>query len=224
LVRFEVALGSKQTMYIPAHFREARTEEQHALIRDYPLGLLITTGAAGLQASPLPFHLVTEGPSLGILQTHLSRANPHWMAIDGLDALVVFQGSDAYITPSWYQSKEEHGKVVPTWNYAMVQARGRVKVIEEQGWLRAQITRLTGDHESRRAAPWHVTDAPPAFIDAQIKGIVGLEIEIGHLEGKWKVSQNRPDADRPRVADGLDSEGRHVMSDLVRRYGGLDSK
>jgi transcriptional regulator len=211
-------------MYIPTHFREARIEEQHGLIRDYPLGLLITAGAGGLQATPLPFLLVTGKTGLGILQSHLSRANPHWTDIDGLDALVVFQGSDAYITPSWYQSKEEHGKVVPTWNYAIVQARGRIRVIEDHGWLRSQITRLTNDHESQRDAPWHVTDAPASFIDAQIKGIVGLEMEIGHIEGKWKVSQNRPPADRPRVADGLEGEGRRVMSELVRRYGDIDSK
>lgn len=211
-------------MYIPSAFNEPRLEEQHALIRAYPLGLLITASPEGLLATPLPFHLVAEDGPFGKLQSHLARANPHWKSVDGLDALVVFQGSDAYITPSWYESKAEHGKVVPTWNYAMVQARGLARVVEDVVWLRSLVTRLTNEREAARPEPWHVTDAPEPFIEGQLKGIVGLEIEIRQIEGKWKVSQNRPPADRSRVAESLDAEGKHAMSELVRRYGRVEPK
>ena len=206
-------------MYNPPHFNEPRIEEQHALIRAYPLGLLITTDADGLAASPLPFHLVTGGAGLGTLQAHLSRANEHWRHLDGQDALVVFQGGDAYITPSWYASKHDHGRVVPTWNYAMVQARGPVRVIHGALWLRTLVERLTDEHEERRVDRWRVADAPDEYIGSQLKGIVGIEIEIRSIEGKWKVSQNRPRADREGVGDGLDREGNAAMADLVRRYG-----
>jgi len=205
-------------MYNPTAFKEEDLNRQHQLIRDHPLGLLISSAPDGLQASPLPFHLVAEGSSLGRLQGHLARGNPHWKTLDGHDVLVVFQGGDAYVTPAWYRSKAEHGKVVPTWNYVMVQVHGVVRVIDDHEWLRSQITRLTRDHEGQRPEPWHVTDAPPSFIDAQINGIVGLEIEIQRIEGKWKVSQNRTDADRRSVAEGFEAIGDASMSRLVRTY------
>jgi transcriptional regulator len=205
-------------MYNPPAFKEDDLNRQHELIRHHPLGLLISAGEDGLQASPLPFHLVSDGSSFGRLQGHLSRANPHWKALDAHDVLVVFQGGDAYVTPAWYRSKLEHGKVVPTWNYVMVQVHGAVQVIDDHEWLRSQITRLTHDHEGPRPEPWHVTDAPASFIDAQINGIVGLEIEIRRIEGKWKVSQNRPEADRRGVAEGFDASGDQSMSSLVRSH------
>ncbi|TIU07152.1 MAG: FMN-binding negative transcriptional regulator, partial [Mesorhizobium sp.] len=137
-----------------------------------------------------------------------------------------FQGTDAYVTPSWYETKRETGKVVPTWNYAIVQVRGAVRVIEDQDWLARQISDLTVTQEAARKAPWAVTDAPASFIQSQIKGIVGLEIEITDMQGKWKVSQNRPIADRSAVAEGLESEGSNSpdMVRLVRSYGGLDDR
>jgi transcriptional regulator len=202
-------------MYNPPAFKEDDLNRQHQLIRNHPLGLLISSTPEGPQASPLPFHLVSEGSSLGRLQGHLSRGNPHWKMLDGHEVLVVFQGSDAYVTPAWYRSKSEHGQVVPTWNYVMVQVRGTVRVIDDHEWLRSQITRLTHDHEGPRSEPWHVTDAPASFIDAQINGIVGLEIEIRRIEGKWKVSQNRPEADRRGVAAGFEASGDASMARLV---------
>ena len=205
-------------MYNPPAFKEDDLNRQHELIRQHPLGLLISSGPDGLQASPLPFHLVSDGSSFGRLQGHLSRDNPHLKTLDGDDVLVVFQGSDAYVTPTWYRSKTEHGKVVPTWNYVMVQVQGTVRIIDDHEWLRSQVTRLTHDHESSRPEPWHVTDAPASYIDGQINGIVGLEIEIRRIEGKWKVSQNRPAADRCAVADGFRANGDAVMSNLVRDY------
>ncbi len=137
--------------------------------------------------------------------------------------LAVFQGVNAYVTPSWYATKRETGKVVPTWNYAIVQARGRARAIHDRDWLAGQIAELTGGREGDRAEPWHVTDAPADFVQAQIKGIVGLEIVIDDLQGKWKVSQNRPAADRAGVAAGLDARGSAAeaeMARLVRLYGG----
>lgn len=210
-------------MYQPPHFREDDLGVQHALIRAHPLGLLITTGASGLMANSVPFHLDAAASEKGTLRLHLARANPQWRDLaDGAELLVVFQGADSYVTPSWYETKRETGKVVPTWNYAVVQVRGAARVIEDADWLLAQITALTTQHETPREKPWAVSDAPEAYVKAQMKGIVGVEIEIAAIEGKWKVSQNRPVADRASVAAGLgETAGQGEMTDLVRRYGGL---
>ncbi|RUY95881.1 FMN-binding negative transcriptional regulator [Mesorhizobium sp. M7A.F.Ca.CA.001.12.2.1] len=214
-------------MYEPPHFRETRPEILHGLIRTHPLGLLISNGPDGPVANAIPFLLDAEiGPN-GRLRAHLARANPQWRLLADNPAstvLIVFQGSDAYVTPSWYETKRETGKVVPTWNYAIVQVRGTVKVMDDQDWLAQQIADLTVSQEGARAAPWAVTDAPEPFIQSQIKGIIGLEIEISEIHGKWKVSQNRPVADRVGVAQGLEHEDHRSpdMAALVRSYGGLD--
>ena len=213
-------------MYQPPAFREDRIEVQHALVRAHPLGLLITAGPAGLLANPFPFLLDDDGTARGTLRLHMARANPQWRELEAVEeCLVVFQGPQDYVTPSWYATKRETGKVVPTWNYAIVQVRGTAKVIDDQEWLAQQIADLTGSQEGARQAPWAVTDAPPPFIQSQIKGIIGLEIEISEIHGKWKVSQNRPVADRAGVAQGLESEVADAsdMARLVRSYGGLDS-
>ncbi len=210
-------------MYQPPHFREEDLQTQHALIREHPLGLLVTAGASGLLANPVPFHLDAEASEKGVLRLHLARANGQWKDIrDGAPVLTVFQGADSYVTPSWYQTKQETGKVVPTWNYAIVQARGPARIVEDADWLLAQIGAITSQHEGRRALPWSVSDAPDDFISAQLKGIVGIEIEIAEIEGKWKVSQNRPVGDREGVAAGLEAEGdQGDMLSLVRHYGKL---
>jgi transcriptional regulator len=181
--------------------------------------LLISSGPDGLLATPLPFHLLSDSSKLGTLQGHFARANPHWKSLDGQDVLVVFQGTQTYVTPSWYPSKSEHGKVVPTWNYTMVQARGPLRVIDDRTWLKQLVTQLTGNQESQRAEPWHVSDAPADFIESQLHSIIGIEIPIRHIEGKWKVSQNRPAADQAGVAEGLSADGQRKMSELVKRYG-----
>jgi transcriptional regulator len=194
-------------MYQPPHFQEDRIEVQHALIRDNPLGLLITAGAGGLMANPIPFLLDSDGPGPGVLRCHLARANPQWRELMGVaECMAVFQGPESYITPSWYATKRETGKVVPTWNYATVHVWGRPTVIEDTVWLRCQIDGLTALQEGRRAAPWSVSDAPNDFVAAQVKGIVGVEIPILRIEGKWKVSQNRPENDRAGVVNGLSGE------------------
>ncbi|GAB1580524.1 FMN-binding negative transcriptional regulator [Phyllobacterium phragmitis] len=211
-------------MYQPPHFREDDLGVQHALIRAHPLGLLITAGGSGLIANPVPFHLDTEASEKGTFRLHLAKANAQWRDIqDGAPVLAVFQGVNSYVTPSWYLTKQETGKVVPTWNYVIVQARGAARVIHDSDWLRAQIDAITGQHESRREKPWTVHDAPDDFVRAQLKGIVGVEIEIASIEGKWKVSQNRPVADREGVAAGLGAmAGEDEMQDLVKRYGKLE--
>ncbi len=212
-------------MYQPPHHREDRREVQHALIRSHPLGLLISSGEGGLLANPIPFRLVNTDLGMGTLQAHMARANPQWRALAaGAEVLIVFQGADHYVTPSWYETKRETGKVVPTWNYAIVQVRGTVRVIEDSEWLRAQVNRLTDGHESRRMIPWAVDDAPDDFITAQLKGIIGIEVPITGIEGKWKVSQNRNEADRRGVAEGLEAEGSEAagaMAAMVREWGGL---
>jgi transcriptional regulator len=210
-------------MYQPPHHREDRLEIQQALIRAHPLGTLITFGAGRLDANLIPFLLDASRGSNGVLQGHVARANGLWCEHDpAVEALVVFQGPQAYITPSWYATKAETGKVVPTWNYAVVQVRGTLRIIEDRDWLRAQIEALTRSQEGLRDHPWAVGDAPGAFVEAQMKGIVGIEIPIAHIEGKWKVSQNRPEADRRGVVDGLSTSGdvsNGAMAELVRNAG-----
>jgi transcriptional regulator len=210
-------------MYQPPHFREERLEVQHELIRSHPLGMLVTLGSAGLVANPLPFWLDASASSLGTLRAHLSRANTQWRDFDSTrEALVIFQSIEAYVTPSWYETKRETGKVVPTWNYAVVQAYGAMKVVDDPAWLMRQITEMTQGQEARQTEPWSVEDAPATFVAAQLKGIVGVEIEITRIEGKWKVSQNRPEADRLGVAEGLrtsEDDAARRMADLVEAFG-----
>jgi transcriptional regulator len=206
-------------MYQPVHFVEEDLPTLHALISAHPLGLLISTDAGDLQANPIPFLLDEKTGEHGTLRAHLARANPQWQHLEkAAKALVVFQGSDAYVTPSWYQSKKDHGKVVPTWNYVMVQVRGAIRVIDDADWLHSQLTALTDRHERGRLQPWSIHDAPDNFIDAQKRAIIGLEMEITEISGKWKVSQNRPVADRKGVAEGLAYEGQNAMAALVRRF------
>lgn len=211
-------------MYEPPHFREHSLAPMHALIRDNPLGLLISAGAGGLLANPIPFILDDEGEK-GTLRCHLARANPQWQALrDGAEALVVFQGPDRYITPAWYPQKAVDGKVVPTWNYAVVQARGPASIIEDAAWLLAHVSALSDANEAGRPEPWAVSDAPDDYVAAQLRGIVGIEIRIASLVGKFKASQNRPAADRQGVADGLAAEGDArslAMRDLVKTRNGL---
>jgi transcriptional regulator len=206
-------------MYQPAHFKEERLEVLHALIQSHPLGLLISVGPEGLEANGIPFLLDARAAPLGRLRAHVARANGQWRNLDGQRVLIVFQGAQAYVSPSLYETKRETGKVVPTWNYVMVQARGTARVHEGRDWLLAQVSALTKTHEQGRRQPWAVSDAPAPYIASQLRGIVGMEIIIAAIEGKWKVSQNRPEADRSGVAAGLDNA---AMAELVRRYGGLE--
>lgn len=211
-------------MYQPPHFREDRLEVQHELIRTHPLGLLITAGPGGLQANPIPFLVYADATERGTLRAHMARGNPQWHELDAVDeCLVVFQGPQQYITPSWYPTKQQTGKVVPTWNYVTVHAWGRPRAIEDGAWLRRQVEDLTNSQEGKRPAPWLVSDAPEPYLASQFKGIVGIEIPVARIEGKWKVSQNRPAQDRVGVVAGLRDSGEQsqVMAALVSERGGV---
>ncbi len=206
-------------MFIPNSFRENRTENLHALIQAQAFGLLITHGASGLQASLIPFVLYPDEGDCGVLRAHLARANPHWQEIDGhSECLVIFQAENGYVTPSWYPGKRETHRAVPTWNYIAVEVRGTPSVLQDAAWLRRQLEDLTRCHEGRRPQPWSLDDAPADYIAAQMKAIVGIEIPIRHLEGKWKLSQNKNADDRLGVIAGLRDEGDpHSNLELAER-------
>ncbi len=191
-------------MYIPKAHEENRIEVLHDLIESQPLASLVTMGQSGLFASHLPMVLERGTGTHGLLKGHLSRANRQWRDFEpSVEALAIFSGPQHYITPSWYPEKFETGKVVPTWNYAVVHAYGHLKVIEDATWLMEHLRSLTSIHEAPSPIPWQVSDAPADFVESMLKGIVGLELPIERIEGKWKVSQNRPEGDRAGVAKGL---------------------
>ena len=191
-------------MYLPSHFEETRAEVLHQLIRSHPLGALVTFGADGLNANHVPFEIDPHPAPLGTLRAHVARANPVWRQFSReVEPLVIFQGPQTYITPSWYQTKKETGKVVPTFNYIVLHAYGAMRVIEDAGWLRKFVGGLTDRFEASRAQPWAVTDAPEDFIAMQLRAIIGIEISVTRLIGKWKTSQNRPAADQKGVVAGL---------------------
>ena len=194
-------------MYRPAHFAEDRLDVLHGVIRARPLVTLVTSRGGTLDADHVPVLLDATAGASGTLQGHVARANDLWKAVrPGSEALAIFQAEDHYVSPAWYPAKLEHGKVVPTWNYVVVHARGPIRFIDDREWLRALVTRLTDVHEGSRDERWRVTDAPPDYIDAMLRAIVGFEIEMTTLTGKWKMSQNRSPADRAGIAAGLEAE------------------
>ena len=191
-------------MYLPSHFEETRAEVLRQLIRSHPLGTLVTFGADGLNANHVPFEFDPDPAPFGILRAHVARANPVWRDFSKeVEPLVIFQGPQIYITPSWYQTKKETGKVVPTFNYIVVHAYGAMRVFEDAGWLREFVGGLTDRFEAARARPWAVSDAPEDFVASQLRAIVGIESAVTRLIGKWKTSQNRPAADQKGVVAGL---------------------
>jgi transcriptional regulator len=205
-------------MYLPTAFAEDRLDVRHGLMRAHPLATLIIAGADGVSADLIPFMLYAdEGASgLGLLRAHVARANPLWRKLEASPAcLVVFQGPEAYISPSWYETKRTTHKVVPTWNYAMAQARGTARVVDDAAWLRRQLDDLTASQEGRLPQPWRPADAPADFLAATMKGIIGIEIPIDSLVGKWKVSQNRGTEDQRGVVEGLQSQSAPAMAGLV---------
>jgi transcriptional regulator len=194
-------------MYQPSHFTETDPAVLQALMRDAPLATLVRGGGAEpLQADLIPMKVVTHADGGWHLACHVARANPLWREADGREVLVVFQGPQAYVSPGFYASKAEHGKVVPTWNYATVQVRGRLHAKDDAAWLHAFLGGLTDAHEAGRVAPWSVDDAPPDYLAATMRAIVGIEIEVLAVEGKFKLSQNRSEADRAGVVQGLQDD------------------
>ncbi|HEY2622531.1 MAG TPA: FMN-binding negative transcriptional regulator [Dyella sp.] len=199
-------------MYMPTYFKETRSEALHALMRAYPFATLVTHGDAGLAANHLPFELVG-----GHLHGHVARGNELARA-DGAEVLVIFRGPEGYVSPNWYPSKHETGREVPTWNYAVIHVHGRLRVVEDHTWLRQLLERLTDRHEAGQPKPWHVSDAPADHIEKSLGGIVGLEISIERIEGKFKLSQNHPAANRAGVVEGLrqrSGRGDAELADLM---------
>ncbi|MGA7525562.1 MAG: FMN-binding negative transcriptional regulator [Acidobacteriaceae bacterium] len=191
-------------MYIPRVNRETRVPVMHELIAAHPFGTLVSVGSSGLVASHIPIVLEQDGSELGILRAHIARANPQWSDFNSsIDALAIFSGPHHYISASWYPGAKENGAVVPTWNYAVVHAYGPLRLVEDPERLLDHLVKLADIHEAGSANPWKVSDAPAEFIREQMRGIVGLEIPIRRLEGKWKVSQNRNERDRNAVLEGL---------------------
>lgn len=195
-------------MYIPKPFAESRPDVLHRLIREHSLGMLVTHGSDGLDANHIPFELDAGAGSQGILRCHVARANPLWRSVEnGANVLVVFRGEEAYISPSWYPGKRDNHKQVPTWNYSVVHAHGRISVHDDEKFVRGVVARLTRAHEASQPVPWKMADAPSDYIDAMLKAIVGIEIEITRLEGKFKLSQNRESRDRTGAGEALIAAG-----------------
>lgn len=204
-------------MYIPKHFSEDRLEALQTLIRKSPFGTLVTTTTDGLEASHIPFVLKPDPLSLGTLQGHVARGNSQWRnsSLD-MEALVIFLGPESYITPSWYPTKQETGKVVPTWNYVVVHAYGQLQVIEDKEWLQRHVEELTFQQEHGREEPWRVSDAPHEYTSKLLRAIVGVEIQLSRLLGKWKLSQNRSAEDQAGVLEGLNAEASPSALAMVR--------
>jgi transcriptional regulator len=197
-------MEARVNMYIPRANEENRVSVMQALMVSHPLATLVTLGDSGLFASHIPMVLENDGSQFGVLKGHISRANRQWRDfVPTVDALAIFAGDQHYISPNWYPGTKEHGKEVPTWNYVVVHAYGSLKVIQDDEWLLTNVEKLTNIHEAGSPVPWKVSDAPKDFIKSQLNGIVGLELPIQRLQGKWKVSQNRTESERKGVVEGL---------------------
>ena len=206
-------------MYQPNHFKQEDRGELEGLMRAHPLAVLVSQGPEGLTADHVPLEFDANAGPHGTLRGHLARANPLWRESANSPVLAVFRGPQAYITPSWYPTKAETHKVVPTWNYAVVHAHGPLRVVEDAPWLHDLVSRLTQHHEQNRQAPWAVSDAPADYIQQMLRAIVGIEIPVERLVGKWKVSQNRNEPDRLGVAEGLShelAEDARAMGTMIR--------
>ncbi|MFM0738783.1 FMN-binding negative transcriptional regulator [Paraburkholderia xenovorans] len=211
-------------MYIPPHFDEPRTEVLHALIADNPFGMLITHGKSGLDANHIPFELHAGEGTHGVLHAHVARANPVWQDVaDSDEVLVVFRAGDAYISPTWYPSKHELHKQVPTWNYRVVHAYGRVTIRDDERYVRGLVARLTRTHEASQPRPWKMTDSEPEFIDTLLKAIVGVEIEITRLVGKMKLSQNKEVRDIRGAGNALNESGEHAIGGAMLDFAAIKS-
>ena len=195
-------------MYIPPHFEQPDIEVMHDLIRNRPLATLVTLGSDGINANHIPLHLSPAPEPFGVLRGHVARANPIWRDLESdADTLAIFHGPDAYISPSWYATKQETGKVVPTWNYTVVHAYGSLRIIDDAAWVRTQLEALTNHNEAVFPEPWAMSDAPVDFTEKLIEAVVGIEMVITRLFGKWKISQNQPPQNQTSVIHGLNASG-----------------
>jgi transcriptional regulator len=205
-------------MYLPQHFEETRIEELHRIIAEYPLGAWVINGPNGLDANHLPFEHDANKGERGHLLAHVARANPVWKEVkDGDEALVIFRAANAYISPNWYPSKHETHRQVPTWNYQAVHVHGRITVRDDEGFVRGLVARLTRVNEARIGAekPWKMSDSSSDYIDQMLAAIVGIDIEITRMIGKWKLSQNKDERDRVNAARELSKRGEPVLSEAM---------
>jgi transcriptional regulator len=210
-------------VYVPGHFRESRLEVLQGLIDRHPLATIVAVTPDGLAANHVPLRARLSADGRGVLRGHIARANSLWRRVDRDAAvLAIFMGADAYVSPNWYPSKHEHGKAVPTWNYATVHISGTIRFIDDVAWLRNFVSELTDLHEQDRPNRWHISDAPPDYIDGMLRAIVGFEIDIRSVVGKFKGSQNRPAADRAGVSDALRAAGR-VLRETAELVPGTES-
>lgn len=204
-------------MYIPPQFAEPRLEELHRIVQEHALGVLVTNSSAGLDANHLPFMLEAGQGSYGVLTAHVARANPLWREVqNGQDVLVIFRGAEAYISPNWYPSKHETHRQVPTWNYQAVHAHGTLTVHDDERFVRSVVAKLTRKHEASEPKPWKMGDSAPDYINAMLSNIVGIEITITSLVGKFKLSQNREERDRLGAANALDAKGHNTIASAMR--------
>jgi transcriptional regulator len=204
-------------MYSPPQFEQPNIEVMHELIRNRPLATLITVDANGINANHIPLHLSPTPEPFGVLRGHVARANPLLQDLSSnIESLAIFHGAQAYISPSWYATKQATHKVVPTWNYAVVHAYGYLRIIDDAVWIRTQLEALTQHNEAAFEHPWAVSDAPDDFIEGLIGAVVGIELDITRLIGKWKVSQNQPPQNQNSVIAGLNANGQSAMAELVK--------
>jgi transcriptional regulator len=212
-------------VYVPKFFEETRLPVLHELMQTHPFGALVALTPDGLEASHIPFELHSDLAELGVLRAHVARANPVWRdASPDTECLVIFQGPHGYISPSWLPSKQDTGKVVPTWNYAVVHAYGRLRIVEDEAWLRSLVESLSDRHEAGMKEPWKVAEAPADFTAKLLRAIVGVEIEVTRLVGKWKLGQNRSCADVDGMVAGLEQEGKEQSAALAELTRTLASK
>ncbi|MFM4909844.1 FMN-binding negative transcriptional regulator [Aeromonas dhakensis] len=203
-------------MYQPPHFAVTDSETLHQLIRAYPLGALITHGEGGLDANHLPFEFDAGEREHGVLCAHVARSNPLWQEVkDGDEVLVIFKAVDGYISPSWYPGKQEHHKQVPTWNYSVVHAHGRIQIRDDARFVRRLLANLTRTHEAAEPTPWKMADAPRDYLEAMVQAVVGIEIEITGLVGKFKLGQNKEAADRLGAANALQDRGQSALAEAM---------
>ena len=203
-------------MYLPSLYSETRLDELHRLIRAHPFGMLVATSPQGLEATHIPFVLEAERGAQGVLIAHVARANPLWRELaDGQEVLVVFRGAHGYISPNWYESKREHHQHVPTWNYEIVHAHGRVRVLDDLKFVRGMVAKLTRQQEAALPAPWKMSDAPADYLDEQLAQIVGLEVEVTRLDGKRKLSQNRERRDFDSTVAALQAQGQNELAQAM---------
>lgn len=208
-------------MYQPAQFIEDRPQVLQQLMHDHPFAALVMSGQDGLNADHLPFEFDPEPAPCGTLRAHVARSNPLWKQANGTESLVIFQGPQTYISPGWYPTKQDNGRAVPTWNYMVVHAYGAVRAVEDKDWIKGLLGRLSAHHEAGRAQPWSLEEAPPDYIDKLLDVIVGIEIPLTRVIGKWKVSQNQPMVNRVGVEQELREQGGDqslAMAQAVREH------